>query len=170
MKKIMLGFLTLGLMIGLAACNSSGGKTSAPSSVNETSETSTVDSVKNSSAIKDDNMEQLEKKLLDRGVEVRYNKVYLYLNREKGIDYEYFEMAFQFDTKANEIYEITLQLRGNIDGEDKDTLFYDVKTGRIVESTAWNTDISAIAEVLESLGCSDQELVEFAQWYYENNK
>ncbi|MCB5954025.1 hypothetical protein [Enterococcus sp. CWB-B31] len=51
---------------------------------------------------------------------------------EKGIDYDYFEMKFQFDREINEVSQVNLQLKGNSDGKMKDTLCYDVSEGKIV--------------------------------------
>ncbi|MBL1227972.1 hypothetical protein IW492_01850 [Enterococcus sp. BWB1-3] len=166
MKKIILGILTLGVMISLAACSSSEEKTNTSSSVKQLDESSTIDSA----AEEEKKMKEVEEGLEARGVVVaRYNG-FLKLSREKGIDYDYFNMNFVISSKKNEIFEIILILKGNIDGEEKDGLYYRVSQNRIVEAPYSNTDITAMAEVLESLGYSDQELVEFALWYYENNK
>ncbi|MBL1227984.1 hypothetical protein IW492_01910 [Enterococcus sp. BWB1-3] len=166
MKKMMLTILAVGLTVGLSACGSNGEKTSA-----STTEQSTKESTEDSSAKEDEKMRDMAEDLEEKGVSFRINSVNdnLELTREKGIDYEYFKLNIDFRSNGGEIREIILQLRGNIDGEDKDMLFYDVKSGRIVESAAWNTDINAIADVLESLDYSDQELIEFAQWYHGNN-
>ncbi|WP_242586886.1 hypothetical protein [Candidatus Enterococcus ikei] len=84
------------------------------------------------------------------------------------MDYDYFEMTVIFVEEEAEIYQIRLTLKGNIDGKNKDDLIYKVNKGRIVESSGDNTDIDALAEVLKSIDCTDKELVEFAEWYYNN--
>ncbi|MBL1227966.1 hypothetical protein IW492_01820 [Enterococcus sp. BWB1-3] len=163
MKKLALSLLVFGVFLGISGCGSNaneGGKISS-NSVEE----STTDS----SDKEDKKMEAMEEDLKENGVKISYHKKNLTFIREKGIDYDYFQLMIKFDSKSNEIYEMTLRLKGNIDGKEKDTLFYNESSGRIVESTAWNTDINAIAKTLESLNYSDKEILEFAHWYYEKN-
>lgn len=121
---------------------------------------------------KDKQMKQMEEDLGEKGVEISINSVNdnLALTREKGIDYDYFEMTFDVRNDPDEIREIILDLKGNISGKSKDSLYYEVSKDRIVESSLDNTNIKAIAKVLESLDYSDKEILEFAQWYYNNNK
>lgn len=161
MKKVILAVIVAGLALGLTACGSTEEKTGeAKSSVEQNS------SKENEEA----KMKSIETGLDEKGVEVSLVEDFLYFTREKGIDYDYFEFIFIFSKEDNKIIEITLQLKGNIDGKKKDRLYYEVSKGRIVESsTMSNTDIDALAEVLESLDYSDKDLVEFAQWYYDNN-
>ncbi|WP_258379423.1 hypothetical protein [Enterococcus plantarum] len=117
-------------------------------------------------------MKQMEEDLGEKGLEIRINSVNgkLIFTREKGIDYDYFEMTFDVRNDPDEIREIILDLKGNISGKSKDSLYYEVSKDRIVESSLDNTNIKAIAKVLESLDYSDKEILEFAQWYYNNNK
>ncbi|MBL1227973.1 hypothetical protein IW492_01855 [Enterococcus sp. BWB1-3] len=166
MKKLVLTLLVFGIFFGLSGCGATAnddGKTSS-SSVKE----STV----NSSDEEDKEMEAMEVELKEQGVEMRISKRLggLILSREKSIDYDYFEMSFYFNSKTEDFVYIMLELKGNIDGKKKDLLYYDESGGRLVEEDSRNTDITKIAEVLESLNYSDQEMLEFAQWYYENNK
>ncbi|MCB5954014.1 hypothetical protein [Enterococcus sp. CWB-B31] len=163
MKKLALSLLVFGVFFGLSGCGTStneGTKETASSLVKE----STEDTVSK----EDKNMKKMEEDLADKGVKFDYYDGYLWVTREKSIDYDYFEMIFKFS--EDEIFQITLGLKGNIDGNKKDDLYYEVSQGRIVESSIRDTDIDALAEVLESIGYSDKELLEFAQWYYENNK
>ncbi|WP_245186807.1 hypothetical protein [Enterococcus larvae] len=108
----------------------------------------------------------------EEGVEILLQVEYgdLTFTREKGIDNDYFELMFEFNGENEMISGATLQLKGNIDGKSKDILYYDVSSGRIVETTLLNSDIDELSEVLDSLGYSDKELVSFVQWYYETNK
>ncbi|MCB5951828.1 hypothetical protein LI951_07105 [Enterococcus sp. BWT-B8] len=170
MKKIILSFLVFGAVVSLAACNSSEDKTDISSSTNETAITSTIESTEDSSSIEDKKMEDMAADLEEKGVKVARYSDFLKFTREKGIDYDYFDMTIIIDSKNKEILEITLTLKGNIDGKEKDSLYYRISQNRIVEAPYSNTDITAMAKVLESLGYSDQEFVEFALWYYENNK
>ncbi|MEI5994023.1 hypothetical protein A5880_001581 [Enterococcus sp. 4G2_DIV0659] len=78
-------------------------------------------------------------------------------------------MIFTINGQTNEVSDVDLKLKGNIDGEMKDDLSYEVSKGRMVEHSLFNTDIAALAEVLKSLDYSDKEILEFAQWYYNNN-
>ncbi|MBL1227979.1 hypothetical protein IW492_01885 [Enterococcus sp. BWB1-3] len=169
MKKIILSFLVFGAVVSLAACNSSEDKANILSS---TKETSTIVSTVDSSAKEDEKMREMERDLEEKGVifKVFGSHGYLYFNREKSIDYDYFEMRFLFSEKTDKIIRTILELKGNIDGEKKDLLYFDISQGRIVEAAYSNTNINELAEVLESLGYSDKEILEFAQWYYDNNK
>ncbi|MBL1227988.1 hypothetical protein IW492_01930 [Enterococcus sp. BWB1-3] len=164
MKKMMLTILAVGLTIGLSACGSNGEKTSA-----STTEQSTKESTEDSSAKEDEKMRDMAEDLEEKGVSIEYNEYgnFLTFKREKSIDYDYFLMRFEFD--GQEIFKVGLELKGNIDGQDKEPLYYSVSKGRIVEHSLDNTDINALAEVLESLDYSDQEMLEFAQWYHGNN-
>ncbi|MCB5954017.1 lipoprotein [Enterococcus sp. CWB-B31] len=164
MKKMMLTILAVGLTVGLSACGSNGEKTSA-----STTEQSTKESTEDSSAKEDEKMRDMAEDLEEKGVSIEYNEYgnFLTFKREKSIDYDYFLMRFEFD--GQEIFKVGLELKGNIDGQDKESLYYSVSKGRIVEHSLDNTDINALAEVLESLDYSDQEMLEFAQWYHGNN-
>lgn len=117
-------------------------------------------------------MKEMEKDLEEKGVEIDPNGIndFVTFTREKGIDYDYFNLMFDIDSDPDEISNVLLQLKGNVSGKEKPTLYFDVSKGRIVESTVNNTNIKAIAKVLESLDYSDKEILEFAQWYYNNNK
>ncbi|WP_339102002.1 hypothetical protein [Candidatus Enterococcus clewellii] len=168
MKKIIFAVFVAVFTIGLSACGSNGGKTENTSV--STTKQSIKESTEDSSAKEEKKMEQMEKSLDEKNIKISYLDGYLYLTREKGIDYDYFKMVFKFDTSKNEIFEVGLELMGNIDGKKKDYLYYGVSNDRIVEKSYKNTDINAIAEVLEDMNYSDQELLEFAQWYYDNNK
>lgn len=156
MKKIMLVCLLLGISMSFSACSS--GQNDGDN--------------KNSSVEQgsDQQMQEMEKKLEEEGVEFPKSINYgiVRLNRKKGVDYDYFEMVFNF--VKGEIFKITLQLKWDVDGENKDPLYYKVSNGRIVEDSTMNSDIDEFAEVLDSLGYSDKELVSFVQWYYETNK
>ncbi|MCB5954021.1 hypothetical protein [Enterococcus sp. CWB-B31] len=160
MKKIGLFILAMVTVLSFAGCGSSEDKDGAA--------VSTKQSTEDKAANKTKKMEAMQKDLEEKGVNITYYDGYLRLTRERGIDYEYFQMTFKFGSKG--LFEITLELKGNIDGEKKDLLYYEVSKSRIVESNLYNTDITKIAEVLESMDYSDKELLEFAQWYYENNK
>ncbi|MBL1227965.1 hypothetical protein IW492_01815 [Enterococcus sp. BWB1-3] len=164
MKKMMLTILAVGLTIGLSACGAEGSKTEKSSL---TTEQSTKESTENSSAKEEKRMEEMKTNLDEKGVEIDYNEYgdYWVFTREKSIDYDYFLMRFTFS--ENKVYKVGLELKGNIDGEAKDTLYYMVSKGRMTESPIDNTDIDALAEVLESIDYSDQEMLEFAQWCYD---
>ncbi|MGM0124147.1 hypothetical protein IGI37_001521 [Enterococcus sp. AZ194] len=150
MKKIVFVLTIIGLSLSLTACGASGDKEaqSTESSLAEVNE-------------------KMKKGLDEQGVEIKYTDStgYVIMTREKSIDYDYFEMLF--DLKNN---EMTLELKGNIDGKMKPPLYYKVSKGRLVEDNDSNTDIRKLAEVLESLDYSDKEMLEFAQWYQSNNK
>jgi len=162
MKKITISVLTLTLLLGLSACGSIG----------DTSKKETVVSTENSSTKKDKKMNQMEEDLEEKGVEISINSIddILYFKREKGIDYDYFEMVFDVRSDPDEVRDTRLRLKGNISGNKKDTLYYNVSKDRIVEHSSRNTSINDMAEVLKSLDYSDKEILEFAQWYYNNNK
>lgn len=162
MKKIIISVFTLTLFLGLSACGSTGKATKKETAV----------STEDSSTKKDKKMTKMEEELGEKGVEIRINSIddSLVLTREKGIDYSYFQMKFDVLHDPDEIRNILLKLKGNISGEEKDTLYYKVSKDRIVENTVQNTNIKDIAKVLESLDYSDKEILEFAQWYYNNNK
>ncbi|WP_239644601.1 hypothetical protein [Enterococcus crotali] len=117
-------------------------------------------------------MKEMEEDLEEKGVEININSIddSLYFTREKGIDYDYFDMTFDVLHDPDEIRNIMLRLKGNISGKDKDTLYYEVSKGRIVESSVDNTSINDMAKVLKSLDHSDKEILEFAQWYYNKNQ
>ncbi|MBL1227976.1 hypothetical protein IW492_01870 [Enterococcus sp. BWB1-3] len=159
MKKIWVLCILSVAVIGLVGCgtvsnSTSGGKTSTEQKSNK-------------------EYEQMEEELGEKGVEIELSKEYsdLTLTREKSIDYDYFEMLFEFDGETKELYKVVLQLKGNIDGELKDRLFFEISKGRMVESTVnSNSNIDALAEVLDSLGYDDKKMLGFAQWYYYNNK
>ncbi|MBL1227974.1 hypothetical protein IW492_01860 [Enterococcus sp. BWB1-3] len=169
MKKIILSFLVFGAVVSLAACNSSENKME-DSSTTVSLETVTEDTSIEVETEKEDEMKKLEDSLGEESVEVIYDRGELTFTREKGVDCEYFKMTFLFSDSPLEIFDIELQLKGNIDGEKKDLLHFNVSNGRIVEKEYRATDIVALAEVLESIEYSDKELVEFAWWYFENNK
>lgn len=161
MKKIKLSVVVLGLIMGLAGCGSSNNteeKSVSPSSVEQT--------IEDTSAKTDQKMEKMKEDLEEKGVNISKGS-YLYFTREKGIDHDYFEMTFIFS--SNEILQVWLTLKGNIDGEEKEDLIYAVNKGRLVESSGDNTDIDALADLLNSLDYTDKELVEFAEWYNDNN-
>ncbi|MEI5990399.1 hypothetical protein A5881_001892 [Enterococcus termitis] len=162
MKKIVISVLTLTLLLGLSACASTGNTTKKETDV----------STEDYSTKKDKQMKQMEEDLEEKGVEIDPNGIndFVTLTREKGIDYDYFNLMFDIVNDPDEIRNVLLQLKGNVSGKEKPTLYFDVSKGRIVESTVSNTDIKAIAKVLESLDYSDKEILEFAQWYYNNNK
>lgn len=162
MKKIVISIVTLTALLGLSACGSTG----------NTSKKETAVSPESSSTEKDKKMTQMEEDLGEKGVEIDINSVNddLAFTREKGIDYDYFEMTFDVRNDPDEIREIILDLKGNISGKSKDSLYYEVSTDRIVESSLYNTNINDMAKVLKSLDYSDKEILEFAQWYYNNNK
>ncbi|MEI5990402.1 hypothetical protein A5881_001895 [Enterococcus termitis] len=166
MKKIALGLLVLSLSLVFSGCGSSKEKSANSSSTEQTTDKSTEDT----STKETETMKKVEAGLEEKGVEVEYYQEDVMFTREKSIDYDYFKLVFQFDSTTNELFLITLKLKGNIDGEKKDPLYYGVSSGRIVEKEYRNTDINALAEILESIGYSDKELVEFAWWYYNNNK
>ncbi|MBL1227981.1 hypothetical protein IW492_01895 [Enterococcus sp. BWB1-3] len=163
MKKLALSLLVFGVFLGISGCGSNaneGGKISS-NSVEE----STTDS----SDKEDKKMEAMEEDLKEKGVSVRLAHTgYMYFNREKSVDYDYFEMIFKFS--KSKVFQVTLGLKGNIDGKKKDDLYYEVNQGRIVESSIYDSNINSLAEVLESIGYSDKEMLEFAQWYYDNSK
>ncbi|PZL69937.1 hypothetical protein CI088_16955 [Enterococcus plantarum] len=158
----MISVLTVTALLGLSACGST----------EKTPKKETAVSTEDSSTKKDKQMKQMEEDLGEKGLEIRINSVNgkLIFTREKGIDYDYFEMTFDVRNDPDEIREIILDLKGNISGKSKDSLYYEVSKDRIVESSLDNTNIKAIAKVLESLDYSDKEILEFAQWYYNNNK
>ncbi|WP_430602748.1 hypothetical protein IGJ02_000041 [Enterococcus sp. DIV0724b] len=164
MKKIVLSLLVMGVSMSLVGCgsNKSSEKKSTDSSIEQTTE--------DTSAKEAEKMNQLAEKLEEQGVDIKSYGNYLSLIREKGIDYDYFEMTFTFASSRREILDVRLTLKGNIDGKEKDGLIYEVSKGRMVESSGDNTDIDALAEVLKSIDCSDKDLVEFAQWYHYDNK
>ena len=163
MKKLLVGFLTIGIGLGIVGCGTSEETTTKSSS-------SVEQSIEDSSSKEAEKMKKIEEKLSKEDVEVRTFGEDVVLTREKGIDYDYFEMTLGFSDNG-EILNNVLELKGNIDGEKKDSLFYKVKSGRMVESQGSNTDITALSEVLQSIDISDKELVKFGEWYYqENNK
>ncbi|PZL69938.1 hypothetical protein CI088_16960 [Enterococcus plantarum] len=164
MKKIVLSLLVMGVSMSLVGCgsNKSSEEKSTDSSIEQTTE--------DTSAKEAEKMNQLAEKLEEQGVDIKSYGNYLSLIREKGIDYDYFEMTFTFASSRREILDVRLTLKGNIDGKEKDGLIYEVSKGRMVESSGDNTDIDALAEVLKSIDCSDKDLVEFAQWYHYDNK
>ncbi|MBP1045092.1 hypothetical protein I6N96_02290 [Enterococcus sp. BWM-S5] len=164
MKKIFFGVTIISLSMLLASC----GQTEK----NEETQTASSTIIQNTevSSVEISNEEQeLEEKLEEKGVEIRRVGNFIELTREKSIDYDYFTMDFVMSSNTSEVLQIQLVLRGNIDGEDKDALHYRVSSGRIVEFSGRNTDIQALAELLESLDCSDQELLKLVVWYYDNN-
>lgn len=161
MRKLLLGAITIGVLMNLSACNlnkDTEEKSVSPSSVEQT--------IEDTSAKTDQKMEKMKEDLEEKGVNISKGS-YLYFTREKGIDHDYFEMTFIFS--SNEILQVWLTLKGNIDGEEKEDLIYAVNKGRLVESSGDNTDIDALADVLNSLDYTDKELVEFAEWYNDNN-
>ncbi|MCB5951823.1 hypothetical protein LI951_07080 [Enterococcus sp. BWT-B8] len=163
MKKIGLFLLAVVTVLSFAGCGSS--EDGAAVSTKQSTEDKTANETKK--------MEAMQKDLEDKGVEFSLSSSYgyLYFNREKSLDYDYFEMRFVFNNDTDEVYEVELVQKGNIDGKEKDTQYYDISSGRIVESSVISdSDISNVAEVLESIDYSDKELLEFAKWYYENNK
>ncbi|MBO0467864.1 hypothetical protein JZO73_10010 [Enterococcus plantarum] len=162
MKKIVISVLTLTALLGLSACGST----------EKTPKKKTAVSTEDSSTKKDKQMKQMEEDLEEKGVEININSIddSLYFIREKGIDYDYFDMTFDVLHDPDEIRNIMLRLKGNISGKDKDTLYYEVSKGRIVESSVDNTSINDMAKVLKSLDYSDKEILEFAQWYYNKNQ
>ncbi|MBO0441650.1 hypothetical protein [Candidatus Enterococcus ikei] len=162
MKKIALGLLVLSLSLVFAGCGSSKEKSVNSSSTEQTTE--------NTSVKKDKKMKEIQEDLEEKAVEINQYSEILSFTREKGIDYDYFELDFVISNKTNEVLESSLVLKGNVDGEKKETLHYDVSKGRLVESSYSNTDINALAEVLKSLDYSDKEILDFAQWYYQKNK
>ncbi|MBL1227987.1 hypothetical protein IW492_01925 [Enterococcus sp. BWB1-3] len=165
MKKIGLFLLAMVTVLGFTGCGSSEDKDGAAVSTKQSTEDKAVNETKK--------MEAMQKDLEDKGVEFSLSSSYgyLYFNREKSLDYDYFEMRFVFNNDTDEVYEVELVQKGNIDGKEKDTQYYDISSGRIVESSVISdSDISNVAEVLESIDYSDKELLEFAKWYYENNK
>ncbi|MCB5954013.1 hypothetical protein [Enterococcus sp. CWB-B31] len=166
MKKIGLFLLAMVTVLGFTGCGSSEEKDGAAVSTKQSTEDKTANETKK--------MEAMQKDLEDKGVEIvfvnleDYGSVHhITFSREKSIDYDYFELDLVFDIESNEIFDIRLYLKGNIDGEKKDTLYYELSMGRIVEDPHLNTDINALAEVLESIDYSDQEMLEFAQWCYD---
>ncbi|WP_339101998.1 hypothetical protein [Candidatus Enterococcus clewellii] len=159
MKKVILLGLVVTIAVGLSACKSEGNN--ANDKNNSTEQVSNKDN------------EKMEQDLDEKGVEIKYSDYAgdVTMTREKSIDYDYFELLFEFKESNNETYKVVLELKGKISGEKQDRLFYEIKKKKLVESTIdSNSDIDKLAEVLDSLGYSDQELLEFAQWYYDNNK
>jgi len=143
MKRIIILVLTLTSILGLSACGSTG----------DTSKKETAISTEDSSIKKDKKMNQMKEDL-----------------EEKEIDDDYFKMTFDVRNDPDEVRKIILELNGNISGKSKEPLYYEVSKGRIVESSLDNTSINDMAKVLKSLDYSDKEILEFAQWYYNNNK
>ncbi|EOH96730.1 hypothetical protein UAW_01895 [Enterococcus haemoperoxidus ATCC BAA-382] len=164
MKKIVLSLLVVGVTMSLAGCgsNKSSEEKSTDSSIEQTTE--------DTAAKEAEKMNQIAENLEDQGVEIKSYGNYLSFIREKGIDYDYFEVTFVFASSERRVIQVRLTLKGNIDGKEKEDLIYEVSKGRMVESSGDNTDIDALAEVLKSIDCSDKDLVEFAQWYHYDNK
>ncbi|WP_339102001.1 hypothetical protein [Candidatus Enterococcus clewellii] len=164
MKKVVLTLVTLGACLALTACGTSENKSTASSS--------TVESTEDSSSKEDKKMEAMEEDLSEKGVEVEFGSdhSYVWFTREKSMDYDYFNLKFVFTSNPNEIFEIRLTLKGNIDGKDKDPLYFSVSKGRIVEKSGSDTDINKLADILEELDYSDQEILEFVQWYHDNKE
>ncbi|MBL1227983.1 hypothetical protein IW492_01905 [Enterococcus sp. BWB1-3] len=162
MKKIGLFLLAMVTVLGFTGCGSSEDKDGSAVSTKQSTEDKTANETKK--------MEAMQKDLEDMGVEIRRNTANqdIEFTREKGIDYDYFWLVFNF-RDVSEIREIRLQLKGSIDGEKKDTLYYEVKQGRMVESTVYNTDIDLLAETLESINYSDTDMIKFALWYNKSN-
>ncbi|WP_339102000.1 hypothetical protein [Candidatus Enterococcus clewellii] len=170
MKKVALTLVTIGACLTLVACGSNGNKTEKSSA--STNEQSTKESTEDSATKEEEKMSKMEKDLSDKGIDYMLSSTYgyLYFTREKGIDSDCFQMRFMFSEKADEVMEVQLELKGNIDGKKKDLLYYDVNKNRIVESSYMNTDINSLADVLDSIGYSDEEILEFANWYWNSNK
>ncbi|MBO0441649.1 hypothetical protein [Candidatus Enterococcus ikei] len=162
MKKIVLSLLVVGVSMSLVGCDSN--KSSEEKSTDSSIEQTTEDTESKEA----EKMSQMEEDLEEKGVTIKQYKNIMYFTREKGIDYDYFNMVFTFSSKVDEILHVRLTLKGNVDGKDKDDLVYRVNKDRLVESSGDNTDIDALAEILKSLDYSDKELVEFAWWYYNN--
>nr|OTP50363.1 hypothetical protein A5881_001787 [Enterococcus termitis] len=141
MKKIIISVLTITALLGLSACGSTG----------NTSKQETAVSTEDSSTKKDKKMKEMEEALGEKGVEIRINSVNgnLVFTREKGIDYDYFKMTFDVRNDPDEVRKIILELKGNISGKSKDSLYYEVSKGRIVESSLDNTNINEMARVLK---------------------
>ncbi|WP_339101999.1 hypothetical protein [Candidatus Enterococcus clewellii] len=158
MKKIVLLGLVVTIAVGLSACKSEGNN--ANDMNNSTEQVSNKDN------------EKMEQDLDEKGVEIDISttRTDLTLTREKSTDYEYFELYIDFDGNTDKIFGITLDLKGSISGESKDRLYYQVSKGRIVEDSTLNSDIDELAEVLDSLGYSDKEMLEFSRWYYDTNE